>query len=367
MVLELVVEDVSLGAALVLVDAGAELVVVAGAELVVLGADATVIGELVGALSDVEKPTVAGAPVDEVELVVVLEELLLPWAAVCVAVWTAACAAVTAVCTAGLVITGAVTTTEFSVAVISGPAITCVGTIVPRRSQFAALPAKVSELVIAVCSPVTGVLLLNVAVEALTGPPAPMLPALSARLLVPASIAPGVNVPLVARVMPPAPVALTAPPKLLVALASVIALLPACRFVVPVTASGPVCAMFPLEVRARVPALLAPSVVDELSTRLTVPVVLTTTVPKFALPCVSEIEPPPVAVSVALPPTLSTSVGWSTKVMPVPVNDALLVMTWLVPTSEIVPNALNTRLSAVLLPVIAMAESSEIDTAPGEL
>jgi len=45
----------------------------------------------------------------------------------------------------------------------------------------------------------------------------------------------------------------------------------------------------------------------------------------------------------------------------------LPVMIWLVPTSVIVPSALSARLPAVLLPVIPIAESSEIETAPVEL
>jgi len=76
---------------------------------------------------------------------------------------------------------------------------------------------------------------------------------------------------------------------------------------VPVTAIGPVCVTLPLEVSPRLPALTPASVVEELSTNVTVPVVLTATVPKFAVPCVSEMAPPLVAVSVALPPTLRRS------------------------------------------------------------
>jgi len=245
-------------------------------------------------------------------------------------------------------------------------ATTCVGTMEPVRFQLGALPVSVRVLLTASCKPVTAVMLLRVADEAVIGPPAPMLVALSATIPVPASITAGTSVPPVASVIP-LPVAVTAPPKLLAAFDKVIALVPACRFVVPVTTNGPTSVMLPPEVSARVPAVLVASVVAELSTRVTDPVVLRATLPKFAAPWVNEIAPPPVAVSVALPPTVKTSPGWSTNVMPVPMNDALLVMTWLVPTSEIVPSALKARLSAVLLPVIAMAESSEIETAPGEL
>jgi len=54
-------------------------------------------------------------------------------------------------------------------------------------------------------------------------------------------------------------------------------------------------------------------------------------------------------------------------VMLVPVKEASPVTVWLVPVSLIAPKALRTRLPAVLVPVIDIAESSEIETAPAEL
>ena len=123
----------------------------------------------------------------------------------------------------------------------------------------------------------------------------------------------------------------------------------------------------PPEVSDRVPALTLARVVAELSVSVTDPVVFTATVPKLAVPCVSEIDPPPVAVSVALPPMLSKSVDWSTKVMLVPVKVASPVTVWLVPASVMAPVDAKTRLPAVFVPVIAIAESSEMETAPAEL
>jgi hypothetical protein len=245
--------------------------------------------------------------------------------------------------------------------------VTVVGTTTLVRFQLVALPVSVRVSVTAVCSPVTGVALLSVADEAISGPPLPMVDALTASVLVPASMVAGVRVPLAASVMPPVPVAVTAPPKLLLVLASVIEPLPACRLVVPLTSSAPVCVISPLVVSESLPVLLVPSVVEELSTRTTEPVVFTVTVPKFAVPCVTEMAPPLLVVNEALPPTVRTSVGWSRNVMLVPVNDASLVTVWLVPASEIGPAAAKTRLPAVLLPVMTIAESSEMATAPGEL
>jgi len=51
----------------------------------------------------------------------------------------------------------------------------------------------------------------------------------------------------------------------------------------------------------------------------------------------------------------------------VPVNVASPVTVWLVPASVIAPVDARTRLPAVLVPVTAIAESSEMETAPGEL
>ena len=230
-VLELVelVEDESLGAVLavvvvveVLVDVGADVVVV-GVDAVVVGVDEIVIGELTGAVSEVEKFTVAGATVDEVPVVV---ELVVEVLVVCVAVCTAACPAVTAVWTAGLE-TGLPMITELKVPSVVGGATTVVGTIGPLRVQVEAVPVKVSVSVTATCRPLTGVLLERVAEDAETGPPAAMLDAVSESVLTPASIVPGVSVPSVVNVMPPPPVAVTVPTKLLLVLASVIVLLPA--------------------------------------------------------------------------------------------------------------------------------------------
>ena len=215
--LELVEDDVSLGAVLAVV------VVVVVVVLVDVGADATVTGELVGALRDVEKPTVAGATVDDVPVVV---ELVVEVLVVCVAVCTAACPAVTAVCTAGLE-TGLPMITELKVPSVVGGATTVVGTIGPLRVQVEAVPVKVSVSVTATCRPLTGVLLERVAEDAETGPPAAMVDAVSESVLTPASIVPGVSVPSVVNVMPPPPVAVTVPTKLLLVLASVIVLLPA--------------------------------------------------------------------------------------------------------------------------------------------
>jgi hypothetical protein len=53
--------------------------------------------------------------------------------------------------------------------------------------------------------------------------------------------------------------------------------------------------------------------------------------------------------------------------MLVPLKEASPVTVWLVPASEMEPTAVRTRLPAVLLPVITIAESSEMFTAPGEL
>jgi len=283
---------------------------VVGAVVVVVGAEAMVTGELIGALRDVEKLTVAGATLEAPLLVVVellVDEPLLV-AAVCVAVCTAACPAVTAVCTVGFE-TGLPRRTELNVPCVVGGATTVVGTTGPVRVQLEAVPARVKVLVTATWRPLTGVLLESVADEALTGPPAAMVDAVSESALTPASIVPGVSVPKVVRVIPPAPVAVTVPEKLLLRLGSEIALLPAWRFVAPVTAIGPVCVTFPLEVSERLPALTLASVVAEPSTSVTVPVVFTATVPKFALPEASVTAPPLFAVKTALPPTLRTSPG----------------------------------------------------------
>jgi len=311
--LELVEDDVSLGAALavvvvvvavvvVLLVVGA-VVVAVGAVEVVVGVSEMVIGALTGTLSDVENATVDGATV--VELVVVLPVVVV--LVLCVAVCTAACPAVTAVCTVGFE-TGLPMIVELNVPSVVGGATTVVGMTGPVSVQLVAVPASVSELVTATCSPLTGVLLESVAVDALTGPPAAMVLAVSERLLAPASIVAGVSVPRVVNVIPPPPVAVTGPAKLLLRLESVIALLPAWRLVVPVTEIGPLCVTLPAEVSERLPALLEARVVAELSTSVTVPVVFTATVPKLAVPCVSEMAPPPVAVRVALPPMLSRSV-----------------------------------------------------------
>jgi hypothetical protein len=272
----------------------------------VVGADAMVIGEEPTELSDVENPKLVGATVEELDVDdLLLVDVLLLCDAVCVAVCTADCAATTAVCTTGLT-TG--TPIAAALNVPGAVATTCVGTMAPVRFQLVALPVSVSVLLTASCNPVTAAALLSVADEAVMGPPAAMLVALSDTVPLPASITAGSNAPFVANVMA-LPAAVTAPPKLLAAFDNVIALAPAWRLVVPVTASGPTSVMPPVEVSARLPAVLVASVVDELSTSVTEPVVFTATVPKFAAPCVSEIAPPLVAVSVALPPTLSTSVG----------------------------------------------------------
>lgn len=248
--LELVDDDVSLGAALAVVvvlvvvvlvevlavpveappvSAGAELVVVGAAVVVVVGTDAVVVGveaivmgALTGALSDVENATVDGATVVELLVVVLLVVVLL---VLCVAVCTAACPAVTAVCTAGLE-TGLPMIVELNVPSVVAGATTVVGTLGPVSVQLVAVPASVSELT-ATCSPLTGVLLESVAEDALTGPPAAIVDAVRASELVPASIVPGVSVPKVVSVIPPLPVAVTVPVKLLLRLGSVMALLPA--------------------------------------------------------------------------------------------------------------------------------------------
>ena len=204
------------------------------------------------------------------------------------------------------------------------------------------------------------------AVDALTGPPV-RLDAVNVRLLVPALMAPAVSVFASVRLMPVGAVAVTTPPKSLVAFVSVIDPVVEVRLLVPVTVSGAVWVTLPADVSVRLPAVLAASVVEELSTRVTEPVVFTATVPKFAVPWVSEIAPPPVAVSVALPPMLSKSVDWSTNVMLVPVKVASPVTVWLVPASVMAPVDAKTRLPAVFVPVIAIAESSEMETAPAEL
>ena len=303
-VLAVVAVPVVVVAVLVLLEAGALLTVVVGADEVAVGVEAIVIGALTGALSDVEKATVDGATVVELLVVVLLVVVVL---VLCVAVCTAAWPAVTAVCTVGFE-TGLPMIVELNVPSVVAGATTVVGTLGPVSVQLVAAPASVSELT-ATCSPLTGVLLESVAVEALTGPPAAMVLAVSARLPVPASMVPGVSVPKVVSVIPPLPVAVTVPAKLLLRLASVMVLLPAWRFVVPLTAIGPVCVMLPVLVTDRLPAELAASTTGALSTSTTDPVVFTATVPKFVVPCVSEMTPPLFAVNEALPPTVRTSVG----------------------------------------------------------
>jgi hypothetical protein len=188
-------------------------------------------------------------------------------------------------------------------------AVTVVGTTVLVRFQFVALPVSVRVFETVVCSPVTAVSLLSVAVEAMTGPPEARLTALSVTVPEPASIVPGVSVLASTMLIPPVAVAVTAPTKSLLALVSVMAPVPAWRFVVPDTTTGPVWEMLPLVVSVRLPAVLVASCVDELSVMTTEPVVFTATVPKLAVPCVNDIAPPPLAVNEALPPTLSTSVA----------------------------------------------------------
>ena len=75
--------------------------------------------------------------------------------------------------------------------------------------------------------PFTFVLLARVAFDAITGPPALMLGALKLTVPIPASMVPGVSVPIVCNVIPPVPVAVTAPVKLFAALASAIVPAPA--------------------------------------------------------------------------------------------------------------------------------------------
>src|SRR5207237_7987341 len=71
--------------------------------------------------------------------------------------------------------------------------VTVVGTLVLTRFQLGALPVSVSLSVTVLCSPLTGVALLSVADEALTGPPAAILGALSETVLVPALMVAGAS------------------------------------------------------------------------------------------------------------------------------------------------------------------------------
>jgi hypothetical protein len=361
-----------------LVSAGA-LVVVVGAVVgalvagLVLGADAIWIGELaaVGA-SDMEKPMLVGVELLELGDVALDVGVVAVVAAVLLATVVGSKPPVIVVTVVGAVTTGTQAGPLMHAPLLKRLAVlnvveTVVGTTTLVRFQLGALPVSVSVFVTEVCNPVTAVPLLSVADDAITGPPAPMLPAVRLTVLVPASMVAGISAPLAVSVIPLKAVALTAPPKLLLALLSVIAPPPACRLVAPATSSGPLCAMAPLLVSVKLPALLAASCVAELSVKTTEPVVFTSTLPKFAVPCETEMAPPPVAVNDALPPTVRISIGWSRKVMLVPVKAASPVTVWLVPASEIEPRAVNTRLPALLLPVTTIAESSETATAPAAL
>src|SRR4051812_49611179 len=85
----------------------------------------------------------------------------------------------------------------------------CVGTVLPVRSQVGADPLNVSVVVTFTCSPVTAVLLASVAEDAVTGPLPVRLAAVKLRLLVPAFMAPALNVFASAKPIPVGAVAVT--------------------------------------------------------------------------------------------------------------------------------------------------------------
>src|SRR5437667_4801128 len=80
-----------------------------------------------------------------------------------------------------------------------------VGTLLVRFHVLA-VPVRSSSLLTAVTRPFTVVLLDSVAFAAVTGPPAPRAGAVSVTLPEPASITPGVSVPVEVTVMPLVPV-----------------------------------------------------------------------------------------------------------------------------------------------------------------
>ena len=156
--------------------------------------------------------------------------------------------------------------------------VTVVGTVVPVRSQLVALPVRLSWPEIAIPSPDTGVLLLSVAEDAVTGPVPTRLAAARLAVPEPALIEPAVSVLTSVNPMLVGALAVTAPPKSLAPLVNPIEV-PAVTFVVPVTVNGPVCVTPPADVSVRLPAVLLPSCVDEVVARTTGPVVFVETVP----------------------------------------------------------------------------------------
>jgi hypothetical protein len=125
----------------------------------------------------------------------------------------------------------------------------------------------------------------------------------------------------------------------------------------------------PADTSVRLSALLAPeSCVAESSVMLVEVVELKVSEPKFTVPAAGMLIAPAFAVNEAFAPTLSVSVALSASVIDVPVKLAPLVIVWLVLAASVIePVELNTRLCAVFVPVITVAESSAMLTAPAEL